>query len=89
MEDVAEDILRQGDQVVGSTPDHRAQVLRLGNSAHINYNPTVVTHFHSSMDTAFKFSKSTKDRQIFFQLIRVAGMSMLLQRASAGEDMYF
>ena len=42
-ENVADEILQHEDQVVGGTPDHRAKVLRIGNSAHINYEPTVAT----------------------------------------------
>ena len=34
LDNVADDVLKYGDQVVGGTLDHRAQVLRLGNSAH-------------------------------------------------------
>ena len=84
--DLAKEIIKYGDKVVGGSADHRTQIMRLGNSAHINYDPTTVTHFHSITDTAFEYGKSTIDRQIFFQLLRVAGMSQILHRANKGED---
>ena len=83
---VAKDIIKYGDKVVGGSADHRSQILRLGNSAHINYDPTTVTHFHTITDTAFEYGKSTIDRQIFFQLLRVSGMRQTLHKASLGED---
>lgn len=79
-------VVSAADSVSGGIHDHRGRVQTLAQGAHLNYDPTIMSYFNITSDTALDFAKKGGDYTIMFQTIKIYAASYLIHRLKGGDS---